>query len=83
MVLVVRGSAEHDQSANVPHDHSPRLLLGWSFTACACRLYVVLASSTLGLAIFGAVGAALGGASMLRGAIRVIIGGLIAMGVRS
>jgi hypothetical protein len=42
---------------------------------------VVLASSTLGLAIFGAVGAALGGASMLRGAIRVIIGGLIAMGV--
>lgn len=50
---------------------------------CACRLYVVLASSTLGLAIFGAVGAALGGASMLRGAVRVIVGGLIAMGVRS
>lgn len=48
---------------------------------CTCRLYVVLAASTLGLAIFGAIGAALGGASMLRGSIRVVIGGVLAMAV--
>ena len=45
------------------------------------RLYVVLAASTLGLAIFGAVGAALGGASMLRGSTRVVLGGVLAMAV--
>jgi hypothetical protein len=49
--------------------------------SCACRLYVVLAASTVGLAIFGAVGAALGGASMLRGSTRVVLGGVLAMAV--
>jgi VIT1/CCC1 family predicted Fe2+/Mn2+ transporter len=43
------------------------------------RLAVVLAASTVALAVFGAVGAALGGASTIRGAIRVVIGGVIAM----
>ena len=46
------------------------------------RLAVVLGASTVALAVFGAVGAALGGANMLRGAIRVIFGGVLAMLVR-
>lgn len=41
------------------------------------RLAVVLSASTVALAIFGAIGAALGGASMLGGAIRVVIGGTV------
>lgn len=45
------------------------------------RLAAVLGASTVALAVFGAIGAALGGASMLRGSIRVIIGGVLAMAV--
>lgn len=43
------------------------------------RLIVVLSSSTAALAAFGAIGAVLGGASVLRGAVRVVIGGFLAM----
>lgn len=43
------------------------------------RLIVVLVASTIALAVFGTVGAVLGGASALRGAVRVVIGGVLAM----
>ena len=39
------------------------------------RLYAIFASSTVALLVFGAVGAALGGASLWRGAARVVTGG--------
>lgn len=39
----------------------------------------MLGASTVALAVFGAVGAALGGASTIRGSIRVVIGGVLAM----
>ena len=39
------------------------------------RLYSIFASSTVALLVFGAIGAALGGASLTRGALRVAIGG--------
>lgn len=55
-------------------------LLSSSFIKDAViRLIVVLMASTIGLAIFGAVGAVLGGANPFRGALRVVIGGVLAM----
>jgi VIT1/CCC1 family predicted Fe2+/Mn2+ transporter len=43
------------------------------------RMLSVAAASTFGLALFGAVGASLGGARVLVGALRVLIGGCLAM----
>jgi VIT1/CCC1 family predicted Fe2+/Mn2+ transporter len=45
------------------------------------RLIVVAAISSIALAAFGAVGAKLGGAPLTRAAIRVLLGGWIAMGI--
>lgn len=42
-----------------------------------CRLIVVLVASTVALAVFGAIGAILGGANPFGGAIRVVIGGTL------
>ena len=39
------------------------------------RLYSIFASSTVALLLFGAIGAALGGASLWKGSARVAIGG--------
>lgn len=43
------------------------------------RLIAVVVASTLGLALFGFTGAALGGARVMVGAVRVLIGGWLAM----
>lgn len=45
------------------------------------RLIAVLVSTTSGLILFGFLGAYLGGANLLRGSLRVVVGGLIALGV--
>lgn len=39
----------------------------------------MLAAAAAGLALFGGLGAALGGASVARGAARVLVGGVLAM----
>ena len=44
------------------------------------RLGAVLAAAVAGLALFGGSGAWLGGASVARGSLRVLVGGLLAMG---
>lgn len=45
------------------------------------RLVSVCLVAAAGLIMFGALGAALGGAKVAKGALRVLIGGCIAMGV--
>lgn len=45
------------------------------------RLYAVVAATTAALLAFGGTGAALGGASVVRGALRVLVGGWLAMGL--
>lgn len=45
------------------------------------RVYIVTAAATGGLLLFGAVGAWLGGASKFKGAMRVLIGGWLAMAI--
>lgn len=41
----------------------------------------IVAATTVGLVLFGALGASLGGASMARGAARVVVGGWLAMAI--
>jgi vacuolar iron transporter family protein len=55
------------------------LLAGAFIKSFAARLSVVCGVSTIGLAVFGAVGAFLGGAKPYKGALRVLIGGWLAM----
>lgn len=55
------------------------LLAGAFIKSFGVRLGVVCAVSSLGLVVFGAVGALLGGAKPHKGAIRVLIGGWLAM----
>jgi vacuolar iron transporter family protein len=55
------------------------LLAGAFIESFAARLSVVCGVSTIGLAVFGAVGAFLGGAKPYKGALRVLIGGWLAM----
>jgi len=57
------------------------LLAGAFLVDWRMRILSVVLATALGLLLFGAAGAALGGASMPRGALRVLIGGVIAMGV--
>jgi VIT1/CCC1 family predicted Fe2+/Mn2+ transporter len=45
------------------------------------RLVSIFSSSTLALVVFGAVGAGLGGAPLWMGALRVAVGGWLALGV--
>ena len=45
------------------------------------RITAILIATTAGLLIFGTLGAHLGGASMYKGAIRVVLGGWIALGI--
>jgi hypothetical protein len=45
------------------------------------RLVVVTVAATIGLALFGFVGAALGGARVFVGGLRVLVGGLLAMAI--
>jgi len=45
------------------------------------RLVSIFSASTLALLIFGAVGAGLGGASLWKGALRVAVGGWLALSV--
>ncbi len=55
-------------------------LLGGAFIADhMTRIYVVIATSTAALILFGATGAYLGGAKLWKGALRVLIGGWLAM----
>lgn len=49
------------------------------YIACRTRVIAVFVASTIGLALFGLLGAALGGARVLVGAVRVVIGGWMAM----
>lgn len=42
---------------------------------------VTIAASTIGLALFGFIGAALGGARVLVGGMRVLVGGWLAMAI--
>lgn len=57
------------------------LLAGAFILDTQTRNLAVLAASTLGLLVLGATGAALGGARQLVGALRVLLGGLLAMAV--
>ena len=68
-----RVSPSHSKLLETHTDQRMNAAVVWSVH----RLIVVLAASTVSLAIFGAIGAVLGGASMLRGAIRVVIGGTV------
>ncbi|KAJ3706590.1 hypothetical protein LUZ61_010295 [Rhynchospora tenuis] len=55
------------------------LLAGAFIKSWGARLGVVSGVSSLGLVVFGAVGALLGGAKPYKGALRVLIGGWLAM----
>jgi VIT1/CCC1 family predicted Fe2+/Mn2+ transporter len=55
------------------------LLAGAFVLDAFLRMSVVAAASTLGLLLFGALGAWLGGATLWRGALRVLLGGWLAM----
>ncbi|XP_078170508.1 vacuolar iron transporter homolog 2-like [Carex rostrata] len=57
------------------------LLAGAFINSWSVRLGVVCAITSLGLVVFGAIGALLGGAKPYRGAIRVLIGGWLAMAI--
>lgn len=58
----------------------PLLASSW-VTNAHVRLGVTLASTTAGLFLFGVLGAYLGGAGLLRGSARVVIGGWLALAV--
>eukprot|EP00475_Leptophrys_vorax_P021650 TRINITY_DN2940_c0_g2_i1.p1 TRINITY_DN2940_c0_g2~~TRINITY_DN2940_c0_g2_i1.p1 ORF type:complete len:264 (+),score=85.44 TRINITY_DN2940_c0_g2_i1:34-825(+) len=57
------------------------LLAGAFWTGQTARLISMLIFSSIGLLAFGALGARLGGAPMIKASIRVLIGGLVAMGI--
>ena len=50
-------------------------------TQWQARLGAVIAATTVGLLIFGFVGAILGGAKIWLGGLRVLLGGWVAMGI--
>jgi VIT1/CCC1 family predicted Fe2+/Mn2+ transporter len=57
-------------------------LAAGSFIADAqTRIMAVAAATTVALLAFGALGASLGGASVVKGALRVLIGGWLAMAI--
>ena len=60
------------------HCHLARLGIAES-NCCATAVQVLV--SAFALATFGVIGASLGGAGKLKGGLRVIIGGLAAMGI--
>lgn len=45
------------------------------------RIAAVVATAVFALLLFGATGAVLGGAGIVRGALRVLVGGVLAMGI--
>lgn len=55
------------------------LLAGAFITDHLTRIYVVIATSTAALLLFGSMGAWLGGARLWKGALRVLVGGWLAM----
>ncbi|TVT98042.1 hypothetical protein EJB05_56675, partial [Eragrostis curvula] len=55
------------------------LLAGVFIPSWAARVAAVCAATSAGLAVFGAAGAYLGGSSMVRSGLRVLIGGWFAM----
>lgn len=55
------------------------LLAGAFIAEAMLRIYIVAGAATAGLILFGAVGAWLGGASKFKGAMRVLVGGWVAM----
>jgi VIT1/CCC1 family predicted Fe2+/Mn2+ transporter len=57
------------------------LLAGAFILDAMLRVYMVTAASTVGLLLFGALGAWLGGAAMWKGAMRVLVGGWVAMAI--
>lgn len=57
------------------------LLAGWFVTDQHTRLIAVALATTVGLAGFGLTGSALGGARVILGAMRVLMGGWFAMAV--
>lgn len=57
------------------------LLAGAFVRDPVARIVAVAVSATIGLMVFGAIGSWLGGAKRLRGALRVLIGGVLAMAI--
>jgi len=57
------------------------LLSAIFLTSQTYRLIAIALSTTVGLLVFGILGAYLGGASLLKGGMRVILGGWLALGV--
>eukprot|EP00475_Leptophrys_vorax_P021648 TRINITY_DN2940_c0_g1_i1.p1 TRINITY_DN2940_c0_g1~~TRINITY_DN2940_c0_g1_i1.p1 ORF type:complete len:267 (+),score=74.03 TRINITY_DN2940_c0_g1_i1:205-1005(+) len=57
------------------------LLAGAFWTNQTARLISMLIFTSFGLLAFGALGAKLGGAPMLKASVRMLIGGLVAMGI--
>ncbi|KAL3679001.1 hypothetical protein R1sor_021957 [Riccia sorocarpa] len=57
------------------------LLAGAFISSLRTRIVVVVTASSVALASFGAVGARLGGAPMWKAALRVLLGGWLAMGL--
>ncbi|KAL3679002.1 hypothetical protein R1sor_021958 [Riccia sorocarpa] len=57
------------------------LLAGAFISSLKTRIIVVVTASSVALATFGAVGARLGGAPMWKAALRVLLGGWLAMGL--
>lgn len=45
------------------------------------RVYIVIAATTVSLLLFGGLGAWLGGAKLWKGALRVLVGGWLAMAI--
>jgi VIT1/CCC1 family predicted Fe2+/Mn2+ transporter len=57
------------------------LLAGCFIADPEARIIAVAAATTVGLLLFGALGAWLGGAKQVRAALRVLLGGWMAMGI--
>jgi vacuolar iron transporter family protein len=57
------------------------LLSGIFISDATWRLVAIAIAATLGLVLFGVIGAHLGGAGWLRGGTRVLLGGWLALGV--
>ncbi len=57
------------------------LLAGAFIAEAMLRIYIVTGAATAGLLLFGAIGAWLGGASKFKGAMRVLVGGWVAMAI--
>jgi VIT1/CCC1 family predicted Fe2+/Mn2+ transporter len=57
------------------------LLAAWFVSSYTVRVAVVVATATMALAVFGALGALQGGAPAGRAGLRAAVGGLVAMGI--